>query len=180
VGRDNDRKITHQLLSWEEQTQLGENKFNLLPFSNRVGQWEKKTKLKTLFPHPPFIPISTSLITSSTFSPLAVQGDGEWGLQSVHHSLSLLLFLFMLFPCSSMGLHSCDTVLHGLLQRESFLQDAVLHKLLQHGPFPWGAIFQERNYLVWVPQEPQFLPENLLLYGLLSMAHGSCQEPCPS
>jgi len=42
------------------------------------------------------------------------------------------------------------TVLHELLQRESFPQAAVLHELLQPGSFPRGAVFQEQTAPVWL------------------------------
>ncbi|CAN0305694.1 unnamed protein product, partial [Bubo scandiacus] len=41
--------------------------------------------------------------------------------------------LLTLFPCSGMGSLPQQTVLHELLQCESFPQAAVLHDLLQHG-----------------------------------------------
>ena len=69
-----------------------------------------------------------------------------------------------LFPCSSMGSLPGETVLHKLLQRESFPRAAVLHKLLQCGS----------------PAGSQVLPANLLQFGLLSpQVHRSCQEPAP-
>lgn len=47
-------------------------------------------------------------------------------------------FLFTLFPCSSVGSLPQDTVLHYLLQCESFPQAVVLYQVLQHG-FPTGS-----------------------------------------
>ncbi|KAK4830730.1 hypothetical protein QYF61_013180 [Mycteria americana] len=55
-------------------------------------------------------------------------------------------FLLTLFPCSSMGSSPWETVLHELLQHESFPQAAALHKLLQHRSFPQGAVL--RNELL--------------------------------
>ena len=59
--------------------------------------------------------------------------------------------LLTLFPCSSMGSLPRETVLHKLLQRESFPQAAVLHKLLQRGSYPQGAVLQEQTAPAWVP-----------------------------
>jgi len=59
--------------------------------------------------------------------------------------------LFILFPCSSVRSLSRETVLHELLQRESFPRAAALHKQLQHGFFPWSSVFQEQAAPAWVP-----------------------------
>jgi len=59
--------------------------------------------------------------------------------------------LLTLFPCSSVRSISWETVLHKLLQHESFTQAAVLHKLPQHGSPPWGADFQEQAAPVCTP-----------------------------
>jgi len=56
-----------------------------------------------------------------------------------------------LLPCSSMRSLSWETVLHKLLQCESFPQAAALHKLPQCGCLPQGAILQEQTAPVWVP-----------------------------
>lgn len=58
-------------------------------------------------------------------------------------------FLLMLFPYSRMG---------------SLPWETILHKLLQHGSFPWGAVLLEQTVPVWVPYE----------------CHRSCQEPAPA
>uniref|UniRef100_A0A8B9RUN6 Protein artemis n=1 Tax=Accipiter nisus TaxID=211598 RepID=A0A8B9RUN6_9AVES len=84
-------------------------------------------------------------VFSPKFSPSSShQGDREWGLGSVHHTLSLLLLLpqeedSSLFPCSGMGSLPWETVLHELLQHGSFPQAAVLHELLQRGSLPIGC-----------------------------------------
>ncbi|KAK4827032.1 hypothetical protein QYF61_013166 [Mycteria americana] len=44
-----------------------------------------------------------------------------------------------------------ETVLHELLQHESFSRAAVLHGLLQHESFPRGAVLQEQTAPAWVP-----------------------------
>ena len=91
----------------------------------------KITFLPLLLPKLNFTP---SFPTFSTSSARAAQEDGEWGLQSVHNTLSLLLLPPHVLP---------------LLQRGS----------------PTGS---------------QVLPANLLLHGLLSTSHCSCQEPTPT
>jgi len=59
--------------------------------------------------------------------------------------------LLTLFPCSSVRSLSWETVLHKLLQCESFPQAAALHELPQRGSFPWAAVLQEQAAPVWVP-----------------------------
>jgi len=46
---------------------------------------------------------------------------------------------------------SRETVLHKLLQRESFPQAAALHDLPQRGSLPRGAVLQEQAAPAWVP-----------------------------
>ena len=59
--------------------------------------------------------------------------------------------LLTLFPCSSVGSHPREAVLHKLIHRESFPWAAVLCELLQHGSFPWGAGLQEQTAPAWAP-----------------------------
>jgi len=59
--------------------------------------------------------------------------------------------LLTLFPCSNVRSLSWETVLHKLLQRESFPWAAALHELPQLVSFPWGAVLQEKAALAWVP-----------------------------
>jgi len=88
--------------------------------------------------------------------------------------------LLTLCPCSSVRSLSWETVLHKLLQRESFPQAAALHKLPQRGSFPRGAVLQEQAAPAWVPTGSQALPANLLWRGLLSpRVCRSWQEPAP-
>jgi len=58
--------------------------------------------------------------------------------------------LLTLFVCSSVRSLSRETVLHKLLQRESFPWGAVLHKLPQCGSLPQGAVLQEQAAPAWV------------------------------
>jgi len=57
--------------------------------------------------------------------------------------------LLTLFPCSSVRSLSRETVLHKLLQRESFQQAAVLHKLPEHWSFLWSTVLQEQAAPAW-------------------------------
>jgi len=59
--------------------------------------------------------------------------------------------LLTLCPCASERSLSRETVLHKLLQCESFPRAAALHKLPQRGSFPQGAVLQEQAAPVWVP-----------------------------
>jgi len=78
------------------------------------------------------------------------------GLRSVHHVVSAAPSpsgggLLTLCPCSSLMSLLRETVLHKLLQRESFPWAAALQELLQHGSLPQGAAFQEQAAPAWVP-----------------------------
>jgi len=59
--------------------------------------------------------------------------------------------LLTLCPCSSLRSLSRETVLHKLLQHGSFPWAAALHKLPQRGSFPQGAVLQAQAAPVWVP-----------------------------
>ena len=88
-------------------------------------------------------------------TPAAAQGDGD-GVYGHHMLFSAASSssgggLITLFPCSSVGFHPRETVLHKLLQHGSFPQAAVLHGLLQHGSFPRCAVLQEYTAPAWVP-----------------------------
>jgi len=54
-------------------------------------------------------------------------------------------------PAPASRFLSQETVLHKLLQPESFLRSAGLHKLPQCGSFPQGAVLQEQATPAWVP-----------------------------
>jgi len=63
----------------------------------------------------------------------------------------------------------------------ALLRETVLHRLLQHESFPWGAVLQEQAAPAWVPTGSQALPANLLRHGLLSSrCHRSWQQPAPA
>jgi len=59
--------------------------------------------------------------------------------------------LLTLCPCSSVRFLSWETVLHKLLQHESFPRATDLHELSQRGSLPRGAVLQEQAAPVWVP-----------------------------
>jgi len=59
--------------------------------------------------------------------------------------------LLTLCPCSSVRSFSQETVLHKLLQRESFPRAPALQELSQHGSLPRGAGLDEQAALVWAP-----------------------------
>jgi len=59
--------------------------------------------------------------------------------------------LLTLFHCARVGSLSRETVLHKLLQRESFPRAEALHELPQHGSLPRGAVLQEQASPVRVP-----------------------------
>jgi len=58
--------------------------------------------------------------------------------------------LLTLFPCSSLRFLSRETVLHELLQCESFPRGAALHELPQRGSLPWCAVLQQQAAPAWV------------------------------
>jgi len=81
-------------------------------------------------------------------------GNGSYGqfiTCCLSRSLSLRGGLLTLFPCSSMGSLPQETVLHKLLQRESFPPTAALPELPQRGSLPWSAVLQEQAAPAWAP-----------------------------
>jgi len=88
--------------------------------------------------------------------------------------------LLTLCPCSTMRSLSQETVLHKLLQCESFPRAAALHELPSVGPFHRVQSFRNRLLQRGSPMGSQALPANLLWCGLLSpWVHRSWQEPTP-
>jgi len=141
VGQGKDREITCQLSSQVNQTLFGKEQYHLLLTKNRVGWWETKTKIKTLFPLPIlFLPHSVSFPHSELLyllpshpTPQVMQG-GRRTVVAVRRVCLCFSLLFMLFPCSSMGFLPWESVLHELLQQTSFPWAAVLQQLLSMGP----------------------------------------------
>ena len=90
--------------------------------------------------------------------------------------------LLTLCPCSSVRSLSCETVLHKLLQHDSFPRAAALPKLPQHGSFPQGAVLQEQAAPAWAfmgVTSPASKPAPAQA-SLSSRVHRSCQEPAPA
>jgi len=111
--------------------------------------------LKHLPPTPPFFPDSTSLLISLPPPPERHRGMGNGVVVSSSHIVSAAPSssgggLLRLFPCSSVRSLSWETVLHKLLQHESFPWAAALHELPLRGSFPQGAVLQEQAAPVWV------------------------------
>jgi len=78
--------------------------------------------------------------------------------------------LLTLCPCSSVRSLSWETVLHKLLQYESFPWAAALHKLPQRGSLPRGAVLQEQA----APVSPWgYKPCQQTCSGVGSSLHGS-------
>ncbi|NXC66527.1 PLCZ1 phosphodiesterase, partial [Anhinga anhinga] len=115
------------------------------------------------------------------------QGDEEWGLWSVHHTLSLLLP-----PQEEDSSHSSPAPAWGPSHRRqssmNFSNVPPSHglqfftNLLQHwGPSHGVRSFRNRLLQCGSPVGPQALPANLLQRGLLSpWVHRSCQAPAPA
>jgi len=81
-----------------------------------------------------------------------------------------------------MGSLSWETVLHKLLQQESFPQTAVLPKLPQRGSFAGGAVLQEQAAPAWVPHgvtSPASKPAPAWA-PLSAWGQSSCQDPAPA
>jgi len=88
--------------------------------------------------------------------------------------------LLTLCPCSSVGSLTWETVLHKVLQHESFPWAAALHKLPQHRSFHGVQSFRNRLLQHGSPTGSQALPANLLRCGVLSpRVHRFLQEPAP-
>jgi len=127
------------------------------------SEWcNKKVKTKTYNTFPPPLPASWAQLHSQfSLPPPPEQRRGSAGRQGVgvtvspSHVVSAAPAssaggLLTLCPFSSMGSLPWDTVIHELLQRESFPQATVLHELLQRGSLPQGAVLQEQAAPAWV------------------------------
>jgi len=141
---------------------------------------------KHLPPTLPFFPGSASLPFLSLLPLSDAEGQGMVVAVRSSHVVSAAPSssgegLLTLYPCPSMRSLSQETVLHNLLQCESFPRAAALHQLPQRGSLPRAAVLQEQAAPAWVPMGSQALPANLLRHGLLSpQVHRSWQEPAPA
>lgn len=114
VGRDKDRKTTHQLPLWPRQSHLDEIYLLSIPEQDNIC----KTKIKPTFQPTPLLSRLYFTPDSSISFTQKVQYDGSCG-----QPITLCLwcsFFFMFFPCSSMGFTPQETVLYKLLQHVSF------------------------------------------------------------
>ena len=107
------------------------------------------------------------------------QEDGEWGLWSVHHMLSLPDFpphCLPLLQCGvpTLGDSPSQTSSTLVLPLGCSSSRPAPTWILSMGYSPSGMVCSSG-----VLCKPQFLPENLLLHGHLSSGYSSCQEPAP-
>lgn len=129
-----------------------------------------KDKAKNTFPSP-FPPSKLQFYSSSNFSTsssLSSMGGGKWGCGQFLKLDYCCSFLLTIFLCCSIVSGPQGTVLHKLLQPGCFTWTGVLQELLCHESCLWGAVLLKWTASVWVHHQPQLLPENLLLCGLLS------------
>lgn len=85
-------KITHKWPLPANQTKL--RKVHLIYWQIRVGNWE----IKQFFSHLsllPWVQLYSWFPNCTSFPSSVAQEDGEWGLQSVCHTLSVLLWVLM-------------------------------------------------------------------------------------
>ena len=143
MGPDKDREITQQLPWQANQTRLREINLIYCKSNQSRTMRNKKINLKTPSLHP-FLLLGLNFTHDfSPSSPQVVQGDGEWGLQSVHHTLSLPL----LPPQGEDSSHSAPAQAwgpsHGTQSSMNCSSKSTFHKLQffmncsRVGP-PWG------------------------------------------
>jgi len=173
VGRDKDRE--RSLINCrhgQNRVNSGRNGSLIHHQSNQSRIVRNKTRSSNTFPPTtPFFLGSTSLpflYLLPSPSGAGVQGMGI--MVSSSHVVSAAPSssgggLLTLFPCSSIRSLSQETVLHKLLQHGPFPWAAALHELPQHGSFPRGAVLQEQAAPAWVP------------HGLTSPASKPCSPP---
>lgn len=145
-------------------SRLNLGKINLI-YCQLEHSWMMRSKWK----HPPLTHFSFQAelrfvipSTSTSLPPWAVQVAWEVErLQPVHNSSSLLL----LSP------HASPLLQCGSLELQSFTNSSLQSSL-------WAIVQQDKPFPLGVLQ-PQFLQENLLLWGLLSMGCTICQGPTP-
>jgi len=89
-------------------------------------------------------------------------------------------FLLTLFPCSSVGSLPHETVLHALLQCESFPRLQFFTNCSSVGPFHGVQSFRNRLLQHESPTGSQVLPASLIRHELLSpWVRSSWQKPAP-
>jgi len=152
----------------------------LSPFKSEQDS-EKENRILKAPPSPSPFPGSTSLLFSLPPSP-AAWGDGQWGLWSAHHTLSLPLLPPHTLPLLQrgvppMGVSSPQTAPAWVLPTGcSSSRTAPVW-----GPFHGVQSLRNRLPQRGSPTGSQALPANLLRCGLLSpRGRRSCQEPAPA
>ena len=126
--------------------------------------------LECLFP---LLPSFLAQLLSQILYLLPLSGSGRWRMGVAISSSHIVCAapsssgggLLTLFYCCNVGTLPQETVLHELLQRESFPQAAVLHKLLWHGSLHGVQSFRNR------------LLQNRLVH-CDPWDHNSCQQTC--
>jgi len=117
-----------------------------------------RNKTKSYNTFLPLLPSSQAQLQSWFSLPPSSEGcrgQGMGAAVSSSHIVSVIPSswgggLLTLFPCSRVGSLPRETVLHELLQCESFPWAVVLHELLQSGSFPWSTVLQEETDPAWV------------------------------
>jgi len=135
-------------------------------------------------PFPPPLPFSPAQL-HSRFSlpphPEWLRGAGKGNCSQFIRLLLCCSFLLILFPCSSVGSLSWETILCKILQCESIPRAAALHELLQHGSLPQGAILQEQVAPAWVPHRVTSpARKHALVWAPLSMGPQVLAGACSS
>jgi len=142
--------------------------------------------LTGLSPHPSFLPRLNFTPNFSASSPQAVQPNREWGLQSVHYTLSMLL----LHSQEEDSSHSSPAPVwgpsHGRQFSTNFSNVSPSHGLQLFMNFPSVGLshgvqsFRRRLFQRGSSTGSQALPASLLCCGLLSpRVCRSWQEPAP-
>jgi len=80
-------------------------------------------------------------------------------------------------PCSIMGSLPQETVLHKLLQCNSFPWAAAIHELPQSGSFPWGAFLHKLAEHGSLPQGAVLQEQGFSSVGP-PCSHKPCQQAC--
>jgi len=170
--KDRERSLTN-CCHGQNRLNLGRKGGFIHHQSNQSRIVRNKSRSSNTFPLP--LPSCWAQLhsCSSPFSPRVAQGDGDWTLRSAQHTLSLLLLVPQgttprTLPLLQPEVLSQETVLHKLLQCESFPRAAALLELPQRGSLPRGAVLQGQAAPAWVPTGSPALPATLLWRGLLS------------
>jgi len=141
MGQDKDRERSladnrHR----QNRLNLGEKKkFNLSPIKSESDNQKINPNIKNTFtPTPPFF-LGLTLLPSSLSPPSS--GAGGWGMGVAVSSSHVVCAAPSSsdFHCSSVRSLSRETILHKLLQHESFPRAAALHELPQRGSLPTGC-----------------------------------------